>query len=288
MGLDVRVGAVVAGVWLAVLTAGCAGERVEEASAAPVAQAQHVEAGAVVQRAEPDGRLDAAVVAADRAVALGAFAARLEARRDRFGGALAASALGARWRLGHNGLPRNVRQTAEGYWIGAEPALEHLSELHARGVRVVVSGTRLGQAARELFEQLEMRHVDVPFGGRFPSHATLLEGTREYGAEQIFIHCEHGGDRSGAMLAFLLTAREGWPAARALLAVVHPSEGDIRRLTAVMRESGVRVDDAEAERYAGIYSAERNGGFGGLKVRGDSYVKLVRTTLHAMRSAGAL
>src|SRR5690606_6674072 len=34
--------------------------------------------------------------------------------------------IGARWRLGTNGLPRNTRQVEEGYWIGAQIEAEHI------------------------------------------------------------------------------------------------------------------------------------------------------------------
>lgn len=286
--MSVRRGMTALALWAGLWSSGCAAERAEEAVAAQIPPGtSRMEAEAAVEEAA-DEEAAAAEAAAQAEHEL--LAARELARQQWAAGhaqtigraTVGAAALGARWRLSTRGLPRNVRKTPEGYWIGAEPQLEHLAELRARGIRVILSGTRLGQATRERFEELGLQHIDLPFGGRFPDAQAIVEGTRDVPSEEIYIHCEHGGDRSGAMLAFLLATRERWPATQALLAVAYPRQRDVRRLVELMEESGLEVAEREVEHYTGIYSAERNGGFGGLKVRGESYERLVRTTLRAM------
>ncbi len=202
------------------------------------------------------------------------------------GAALAGA--GSRWRLGYRGLPRNSRQTVEGYWLGSRPSAANVDELFARGVRAIVSGIRLEEEVLARARALGVHHVNVPFGGRFPNHRLIVEGIAGFDPREVFIHCEHGGDRSGAILAFLLAVRHQWPIERALLAVAFPGQRDVRGLVEVLEERGFRVSSEEQSRYVGIYSAERNGGFGGLKIRGPAYRRLVSTTIDAIHASERL
>ncbi|MDX9724080.1 MAG: tyrosine-protein phosphatase [Myxococcota bacterium] len=190
-------------------------------------------------------------------------------------------------RLSTTGLPKNTRQTQEGYWIGSMPDASHIQALGARGVHVIISGSALSTSARNTAEQLGMQIVHIPFGGSFPNHRTILEGVKDVQPYGVFIHCDHGGDRTGAILAFLLSTQHNWPTERAFLAVVHPGPNDLRRLRAILEDEGYPVSDETLNQFAGIYSAQLNGGFGGLKVRGPNYEKLVRTTIAAIREANA-
>ncbi len=200
--------------------------------------------------------------------------------------AVAESAFGARWRLSVNGLPKGTRQTVEGYWIGALPDAEHLEELHHRGVRLLVSAARLAPSVVKARDKLGLAHFDTPFGSRFPSARPLLATVEEVEPDAIYIHCVHGADRSGAILAFLLAVRHGWSPQRALLAVAQPVPFNLRHLRRQLRKSDMDVTDEEVERYAGMYSAERNGHFGGLKATGPKYHRLIRTTLEAIAYVG--
>lgn len=196
-----------------------------------------------------------------------------------------ASSLGAQNRLNGYGLPKNTRQCANGYWIGSEPNAREIYELHARGIRAVISAASMPQDTfREnlnAMDKLGIRHIYIPFGSRFPNPDRFHAALTPFAPNQIFIHCEHGGDRSGAILAYLLAVDQNWDIAHALLAVAFPGETDARRLISLLTKRGFNVSPDDTRRFLGICSAEQNGGFGGLKIRSQSYVNLVNATIDA-------
>lgn len=200
------------------------------------------------------------------------------------GGAIAA--YGAKWRMGNNGLPRNVRQVQEGYWLGARPSLDELGELQARNVKIILSATHMDnaqeKALRGEIERLGMQHVSAPFGGKFPRRSKFWQTIANIEPCEIYIHCEYGGDRTGAILAFLLATRHQWSVQRAFLSVAFPGKKDSRALIDVLEKRGYEVAQSDVEQYLGIYSPENNGGFGGLKVRSRGYLKLINTTIDAI------
>ena len=192
---------------------------------------------------------------------------------------------GAQRRLTTQGLPKNSRQADEGYWIGSRPDLEQLEELNARNVKLILTVATVPHKSLKLLragiEKYGMTHVYIPFGSTFPSPTRFMDEVMKYDPSQIFIHCEHGGDRSGAVLAYILVARHGWSLPRALYAVVVPSAVDVRALTGILNAHGFDVDEQNYKDIIGAYSAESNGGFGGLKVRNDggSYYNLVNSMI---------
>ncbi len=200
--------------------------------------------------------------------------------------AAASSAYGAKWRLGMNGLPRNVRQVQEGYWLGARPTVQQLRELRARNVKVVLSATfmdheQLAEMRSEIHNS-GMLHINAPFGGKFPRRSRFWEKIAEHDPAEIYIHCEYGGDRTGAILAFLLATRHQWTIQQAFLAVAFPGRKDSRLLIEALEKRGYLVDQSDVEQFLGIYSPENNGGYGGLKVRSRGYLKLINTTIDAI------
>ena len=183
-------------------------------------------------------------------------------------------------------LPRNTRQVAEGYWVGGAPNAAEIEELHDRGVRVILSAVRVAPSVQEACDRLNIRRISVRFGSTFRVGARVLEETRGIDPSELFIHCTHGGDRAGSILAYLLAVRHGWPADHAILAVAFPGRNDLRRLVELLESEGLIITAEENEEFAGIYSGASNGGHGGLKVRGESYVNLVNTLLEAMVTQG--
>ena len=195
------------------------------------------------------------------------------------------AAYGAQSRLGNAGMPKNARQTTEGYWVGAQPMPSEIDELHARNIRVVVTAAAMEsdtfRAIKSKLDDHGIRHINIPFGGRFPNPKAFYQTIHAYTPDQIYIHCEHGGDRSGAILAYLLVVDHGWTIPRALLAVAFPGKNDSKRLIELLKTRGFDVSQPDIDDYLGIYSAETNGGYGGLKVRSAGYVKLINTTIDA-------
>ena len=182
--------------------------------------------------------------------------------------------------------PYNIRQSAEGYWVSGAPVAEDGEYFGDAGITLLVGATFVDRATRNEFEPFGVEWVRVEFQNTRPSTDLLLEVTEGVPPEQILLHCEYGADRSGAMLAFLLVARHGWAPDHAFLAVVYAGGRDEANLVLLLEELGFVVTDEERLTYAGIYSGDRNGGSGGLKVRGEGYRTLISRTMDAMLQHG--
>ena len=64
--------------------------------------------------------------------------------------------------------------------------------------------------------------------------------------------------------------------------MIYPGPNDINGLNNVLKDRGFDISDNEFNDIMGMYSAENNGGFGGLKVRSSNYQKLVNSLIDAM------
>ncbi|MBO4351813.1 MAG: dual specificity protein phosphatase family protein [Proteobacteria bacterium] len=184
------------------------------------------------------------------------------------------------------GMPRNSHQVPEGYWIGSKPTIEQLKSLHSNNIKLIVTASRMGEEdlakIQEEVETLGMKQLNIPFGGKFPKPEKFMKVIKQYKPDQIYIHCDHGGDRSGALLAYLLVIEQGWSIPKALFAVLYPGPNDINGLNDVLKNRGFEASDKDYLDIMGMYSAESNGGFGGLKVRSSNYQKLVNSLIDAM------
>ncbi len=184
------------------------------------------------------------------------------------------------------GMPRNSHQVPEGYWIGSKPNIEQLKSLHNNNIKLIVTASRMGEEdlakIQEEVEALGMKQLNIPFGGKFPKPEKFMNVIKKFKPDQIYIHCDHGGDRSGALLAYLLVIEQGWSIPKALFAVLYPGPNDINGLNDVLRNRGFDASDKDYHDIMGMYSAENNGGFGGLKVRSSNYQKLVNSLIDAM------
>ena len=181
-------------------------------------------------------------------------------------------------------MPKNARQTTEGYWIGATPTCAQLKTMYMARIRLIITAAFIDKDqfgnVPACIREIGFEHLNIPFGARFPAPSRFIKSIRKYTPSEIYIHCEHGGDRSGAILAYLLISEHGWPIARAFLAVLFPGMRDLNNLLEILQSRNIPVDKADIEQYLGIYSGESNFGYCGLKIRSDGYRKLIHTTLN--------
>ncbi len=188
---------------------------------------------------------------------------------------------GASARLTNSGLPKNSRQTNEGYWLGSQPMAEDVEELDARNIKLVLTLATIPRKQlvplQAAFAEKNIEQVYLPFGSRFPNPDSFMPQIMKYEPSQIFIHCAHGSDRTGAVLAYILIARHHWDIAKALYAVIQPSTCNIRKLDEILTRRGFKIDASDFNDIAGMYSPENNGGYGGMKVCADTgnYLNLI-------------
>lgn len=175
--------------------------------------------------------------------------------------------------------PKNTRQLREGFWIGSMPTASDIRSMSARGIRAILSLAVTPRAVRREIEASGIVHYYIPIGSHFPRNAdAVVDALSVFRADEIFVHCQHGSDRSGAFVAFLLVRRCGWSPQRALLAMTHPTRPNLRGLLSVLSAHGLDVtyDDM---RHFGVYS-----GRSGMKATGASYRRLVHTMLLEVES----
>ena len=103
---------------------------------------------------------------------------------------------------------------------GAQPSRAGLLDLKKAGIRTVVDlrGYR-ARGERRAVEALGMRFVGFPLSGlRAPTGAEIDQVMEILDAapKPVFVHCWHGEDRTGTVIACWRIRRDGWTRARAL------------------------------------------------------------------------
>lgn len=184
-------------------------------------------------------------------------------------------------------LPPATRQIAEGYWLGALIGPNDVPQLQDLGVRAVLSAVRPAEGTAEALRRAGIAHFSIPIGNTFRHAETILTVTERYPPHEVFIHCRHGADRTGAIAAFLLVVRHDWRISDALYSVVYPTQRDADGLAGVLDSHGL-TDQREAnDPSVGFYSISGTGrAVGGMKVRNSRYAHLVETAIEAMIAHG--
>jgi len=138
------------------------------------------------------------------------------------------------------GIPRFV-QVEPGFARGGKPNEEGIRALAERGYRTVVN-LRHDDVERERVRAAGMEYVEIPmkcgpFGAPTPSDTqarAFLAAASDTARRPVFVHCHHGRDRTGVMVALYRVARNGWTAERAI---------------AEMKERGIRPQYRAYRRY---------------------------------------
>lgn len=111
-----------------------------------------------------------------------------------------------------------VRQVAAGLFCGGAPAEAQLRALKARGVRQVIDlrqhhETEHDEAA--LCQSLGLEYVSVPMGESLPDFPTVERLLSQLCSTPTYLHCRHGCDRTGAIVALYRTVVQGASLAQA-------------------------------------------------------------------------
>lgn len=111
----------------------------------------------------------------------------------------------------------NFGRINAGLYRGGQPSDEQFKELAALGIKTVVSlrsGKLTASLERQVVERLGMCFVHFPFTyfnipreNEIESLFDLLEDTSKL---PIFVHCLHGADRTGLMIALYRIQRMNW------------------------------------------------------------------------------
>ena len=174
--------------------------------------------------------------------------------------------------------------TDENYWVGGLIGPEHVPSIVALGIKLVISAVVPSDETLELLRQAEIEQVSLPLGSRFQHSERILELVDRYRPEQIFIHCRHGADRAGAIIAFLLVVRHHWEIADALYSVVYPTRPNTEGINSVLAEFNIWDPRNPGDPSVGVNAIPIDRGGGGLKAHNDAYRVMIRTLIETLDS----
>jgi len=115
------------------------------------------------------------------------------------------------------GLP-NFAKVSDQLYRGAQPTAEGFAALKAMGIKTVVN-LRALHSDRKLLEGQGLQYVHISFKPWNPEEEDFVKFLHvvinpDY--QPVFVHCQHGADRTGIMVALYRVAELGWEPGRAL------------------------------------------------------------------------
>ena len=119
------------------------------------------------------------------------------------------------------GMPERFESVADGIFRSAQPTAEALGTARARGIRtLLVLRSSVPRDERDEAERLGLGIVHVPMGAEdLPSMEQVdraLDALLDPARRPILVHCRHGEERTGTVIAAYRVAVQGWtPAAAA-------------------------------------------------------------------------
>lgn len=113
------------------------------------------------------------------------------------------------------GVP-NFHQVAPGITRGAAPTAQGLAALRKMGVHTIIDlriSPKLVKQEKARAAALGFTWVNLPMGSDPPTAAqvtTFLAVLAKAPKEPVFVHCQHGADRTGCMIGIYRVAVQGW------------------------------------------------------------------------------
>ncbi|MSP61638.1 MAG: protein tyrosine phosphatase [Myxococcales bacterium] len=119
------------------------------------------------------------------------------------------------------GLP-NLHRVSDGIYRGAQPTAEGFRELKSMGVKTVVNLRKSHSDAR-IIAGLGLAYEEIPMHAWSPANehvVRFLKIVADPARQPVFVHCQHGADRTGTMVAAYRMALFGWSADDAIREMV--------------------------------------------------------------------
>ena len=151
------------------------------------------------------------------------------------------------------GLP-NFFQVAPGLYRGAQPTADGMRRLEAMGIKTVLS-LRAFHEDESLLPGTELDHPRIRFNTWHPEDEDVVRFLRivtDPANAPVFVHCQHGSDRTGTMIAVYRIAVQGWDREEAIREMVdggygfHPLWENLKSylrgldIEAIRRQAGLR------------------------------------------------
>ncbi len=110
----------------------------------------------------------------------------------------------------------NFHPVAPGIWRGAAPTDAGLRQLKAMGVKTIIDLRIAPKTVKKegvYARALGFRWINLPMGSDPPTSkqvSTLLTALKLAPSEPVFVHCQHGADRTGCMIGIFRETQQGW------------------------------------------------------------------------------
>ena len=115
------------------------------------------------------------------------------------------------------GLP-NLHKVSKDLYRGAQPTAEGMKNLEQLGVRTIVS-LRSFSSDQDLIQNTDLDYEHITMKAWHPEIKEVLRFLQivtDKDRTPIFVHCQHGADRTGTMCAVYRILIEGWSKEQAL------------------------------------------------------------------------
>lgn len=114
-------------------------------------------------------------------------------------------------RVDKPGLP-NLHKVSASYWRGAQPSAEGMAELQKLGIKTVVN-LRAVNSDRDEIGKLPLGYEHISFKAWHAEDEDVvrfLKIVTDPAKQPVFVHCQHGADRTGTMTAAYRIIVQGW------------------------------------------------------------------------------
>ena len=109
------------------------------------------------------------------------------------------------------GLP-NLHKVSDDLYRGAQPTAEGMEQLKKLGIKTVVNLRSLHSDNDEL-KDIDLAYEHIRMTTLTPEEKDIvrfLKIVTDANSTPVFVHCQHGSDRTGTMCAIYRIAVEGW------------------------------------------------------------------------------
>jgi protein tyrosine phosphatase (PTP) superfamily phosphohydrolase (DUF442 family) len=120
-------------------------------------------------------------------------------------------------KISRPGLP-NLHKVNDGLYRGAQPTPDGIQELQKLGVKTIVD-LRFGHSDKEILGDANIAFEHIPMLAWAPKEDDVVRFLRivtDKSRQPVFVHCQHGADRTGMMCAAYRVVVDGWTKQQAI------------------------------------------------------------------------